>query len=61
MKPADKALGALFWRAVRSGRFDDLKAPAQHILMDDDSPFAAAQSAAAAAAPRARRRVDWSA
>ena len=30
-------IGAVFWRAVRSGQFDDLEGPAHRVLMDDDS------------------------
>jgi cbb3-type cytochrome oxidase maturation protein len=34
-----KALtGWLFWRALQSGQFDDLKRPAHDILADDDRP-----------------------
>ena len=29
-------LPALFWRALRSGQFDDLERPAHDILHDDD-------------------------
>lgn len=29
-------IGALFWRALQSGQFDDLERPAQEVLMDDD-------------------------
>jgi len=32
------AIGAVFGWAVKSGQFDDLDAPARHILADDDSP-----------------------
>lgn len=29
-------IGAAFWWALHSGQFDDLDAPAQRILMDDE-------------------------
>lgn len=29
-------IGVAFWWALRGGQFDDLDAPAQRILMDDD-------------------------
>ena len=29
-------IGALFWRALQSGQFDDLERPAHDILADDD-------------------------
>jgi cbb3-type cytochrome oxidase maturation protein len=32
------AIGVLFWRALRSGQFDDLERPAHDLLMDDDTP-----------------------
>ncbi|MBI3370131.1 MAG: cbb3-type cytochrome oxidase assembly protein CcoS [Betaproteobacteria bacterium] len=32
------AIGALFWRALRGGQFDDLERPAHDLLMDDDTP-----------------------
>ena len=32
------AIGAAFWRAVDTGQFEDLEAPAIRILADDDSP-----------------------
>ena len=31
-------IGALFWRALQSGQFDDLERPAHDILADDDLP-----------------------
>lgn len=31
-------IAALFFWAVKSGQFDDMKGPAHSILMDDDSP-----------------------
>lgn len=31
-------IGALFWRALESGQFDDLERPAHDILADDDRP-----------------------
>lgn len=31
-------IAALFFWAVKSGQFDDMKGPAYSILMDDDSP-----------------------
>ena len=31
-------IGALFWRALQSGQFDDLERPAHDILADDDRP-----------------------
>jgi cbb3-type cytochrome oxidase maturation protein len=31
-------IGALFWRALAGGQFDDLERPAQDVLMDDDRP-----------------------
>ena len=31
-------IGALFWRALASGQFDDLERPAHDILADDDRP-----------------------
>jgi cbb3-type cytochrome oxidase maturation protein len=31
-------IGALFWRALASGQFDDLERPAHDILADDDPP-----------------------
>ena len=30
-------IGAVFWRAVDSGQFEDLERPAHRILSDDDS------------------------
>ena len=32
------AIGAAFWRAIDTGQFDDLEAPALRILTDDDTP-----------------------
>jgi cbb3-type cytochrome oxidase maturation protein len=32
-------IGALFWRALAGGQFDDLERPAQEVLMDDDRPL----------------------
>jgi len=32
------AIGAAFWRAVDTGQFEDLEAPAIRILADDDRP-----------------------
>jgi len=29
-------IGALFWRALSTGQFDDLERPAQDLLADDD-------------------------
>jgi cbb3-type cytochrome oxidase maturation protein len=29
-------IGAVFWRAVEGGQFDDLERPAHDILADDD-------------------------
>ena len=29
-------IGAVFWRAVESGQFEDLEGPAHRILSDDD-------------------------
>jgi cbb3-type cytochrome oxidase maturation protein len=29
-------IGALFWRALQGGQFDDLERPAHDILADDD-------------------------
>ena len=31
-------IAAIFFWAVKSGQFDDMKGPAHAILMDDDSP-----------------------
>jgi cbb3-type cytochrome oxidase maturation protein len=31
-------IGALFWRALDTGQFDDLERPAHDILADDDAP-----------------------
>lgn len=31
-------IGALFWRALEGGQFDDLDRPARAILEDDDAP-----------------------
>ena len=31
-------IGAAFWRAVDTGQFEDLDAPAVRILADDDRP-----------------------
>ena len=31
-------IGALFWRALDSGQFDDLDRASQELLADDDSP-----------------------
>ena len=31
-------IGAVFWRALQSGQFDDLERPAHDILADDDRP-----------------------
>lgn len=31
-------IGAVFWRALESGQFDDLERPAHEILADDDRP-----------------------
>lgn len=31
-------VGVAFWWALRGGQFDDLEAPAQRVLMDDDEP-----------------------
>ena len=31
-------IGAAFWRAVDSGQFDDLDAPAVRVVADDDTP-----------------------
>ena len=31
-------IGAAFIWSVRSGQFDDLDAPAQRVLLDDDGP-----------------------
>ena len=31
-------IGALFWRALMGGQFDDLERPAHDILADDDRP-----------------------
>lgn len=31
-------IGAVFWRALESGQFDDLERPAHDILADDDRP-----------------------
>jgi len=31
-------IAAIFFWAVKSGQFDDMKGPAHSILMDDDSP-----------------------
>ena len=33
-------IGVAFWRAVDTGQFDDLDAPAVRILADDDSAVA---------------------
>ena len=33
-------IGAVFWRALHSGQFDDLERPAQDLLSDDDKPRA---------------------
>jgi len=33
-------IGAAFWRAVDTGQFEDLDAPAVRILADDDRPEA---------------------
>ncbi len=30
-------IGAVFWRAVQSGQFEDLEGPAHQILLDDDA------------------------
>lgn len=30
-------IGAVFWRAIQSGQFEDLEGPAHRILMDDDA------------------------
>ena len=35
-------IGAAFWRALQSGQFDDLDAPAYSVLEDDDRPARAA-------------------
>ena len=32
------AIGWSFWRAVDTGQFDDLDAPAVAVLADDDTP-----------------------
>lgn len=32
------AIGAAFWRAIDTGQFDDLEAPALRIVADDDDP-----------------------
>ena len=37
-------IGALFWRALESGQFDDLERPAHDILADDDRPQPRTQS-----------------
>ena len=29
-------IGALFWRALTTGQFDDLERPSQDLLADDD-------------------------
>ena len=31
-------IGAVFWRALQSGQFDDLERPGQDLLADDDRP-----------------------
>ena len=31
-------IGALFWRALDSGQFDDLDRASQELLADDDTP-----------------------
>jgi len=31
-------IGALFWRALAGGQFDDLDRPAHDVLTDDDRP-----------------------
>lgn len=30
-------IGAVFWRAVHTGQFEDLEGPAHRILLDDDA------------------------
>ena len=32
------AIGAAFWRAVDTGQFEDLEAPAVRVVADDDRP-----------------------
>ncbi len=31
-------IGAVFWRALQTGQFDDLDRPALDVLDDDDTP-----------------------
>ncbi len=31
-------IGFVFWRALRSGQFDDLERPAHDVVADDDKP-----------------------
>jgi cbb3-type cytochrome oxidase maturation protein len=31
-------IGAVFWRALDSGQFDDLERPAHDVVADDDKP-----------------------
>ena len=32
-------IGALFWRALEGGQFDDLDRPGHDLLQDDDAPL----------------------
>ena len=49
-------IGAAFVWSVRSGQFDDLEAPAQRLLMDDDLPRTSDGEVARGQLPASRRR-----